>query len=320
MKNPPLVSIVLIFWNAEKFFGEAIASVVQQTYPHWELLLVDDGSTDHSTAMAQSAAARYPGKVRYLEHAGHGNRGKSTSRNLGIQKARGEYVTFLDADDVFLPDKLERQVAILASHPEAAMVYGRTLYWYSWTGNPADHGCDRMGKLGVEPATLFQPPALLTRFLRDGGMVPCICSVLARRQVVVGIEGFTETIQHLYEDQVFLAKMCLAAPVYVEPDCGERYRQHPDSSSAIAMRAGAYDPRRPNPARQAFLQWLGQYLVARGEADMALHQALHRALRPYQYPRLYRLLTPMLALGLHLRGYGSLVKRRLRAGQQAGDY
>src|SRR5215467_1200932 len=121
MSNKPLVSVIMIFLDAEKFIQEAIESVFAQTYANWELLLVDDGSTDASSEMALRYAEQYPTKVRYLEHEGHQNRGMSASRNRGINNARGEYIAFLDADDVWLPLKLEQQTAILESQPEAAM-------------------------------------------------------------------------------------------------------------------------------------------------------------------------------------------------------
>src|ERR687898_692015 len=134
----PLVSVIIIFLDAQRFIREAIESVFGQTYSNWELLLVDDGSTDAGTDIALHYAGRYPQKVRYLEHPGHQNRGMSASRNLGIRHARGEYVAFLDADDVWLARNLEQQVTTLGAHPEAGMVYGNTQYWYNWTGDPRD--------------------------------------------------------------------------------------------------------------------------------------------------------------------------------------
>ncbi|MCS6926696.1 MAG: glycosyltransferase family 2 protein, partial [Candidatus Binatia bacterium] len=209
MGSAPYVSVITPFFNAEAFLAEAIDSVLAQTYRDWELVLVDDGSTDRSTAIARAYADRYPEKIRYCEHAGHRNRGKSTSRNLGLAQASGRYVTFLDADDVFLPHKLERQVALLDATPHAAMVYGRTQYWYSWTGKPEDRKRDRVGKLGLKAGRLFPPPLLVIRFLQDGGMVPCLCALLVRHEAIRAVGGFEEAIQHLYEDQVFLAKVCL---------------------------------------------------------------------------------------------------------------
>src|SRR4029079_1996060 len=98
-------------------------------------LLFDDASTDSSTAIARACATGNSHRVRYLEHGGHANRGMSASRNLGIEHAKGAYIGFLDADDVWLPQKLEEQVAILRSQPEASLVFGPVQWWYSWTGN-----------------------------------------------------------------------------------------------------------------------------------------------------------------------------------------
>ena len=100
MTNQPLVSVVLIFWNAERFIAEAIESVFAQTYRTWELLLVDDGSSDSSTTIARSYSERDPQHMHYLEHPGHVNHNMSASRNLGIGNAQKAYVAFLDTDDV----------------------------------------------------------------------------------------------------------------------------------------------------------------------------------------------------------------------------
>ena len=83
---------MIIFWEAERFLEEAIESVVAQTYASWELLLVDDGSRDGSTAIARRYVRRFPDRMRYLEHPGHANLGMSASRNLGIRHSRGSYV------------------------------------------------------------------------------------------------------------------------------------------------------------------------------------------------------------------------------------
>src|SRR5689334_20378787 len=131
----PVVSVIMIFLNGERFLLEAVRSVLQQTYQSWEILLVDDGSTDASTEIARRFALDSPERIRYLEHAQHANRGMSASRNLGMRYARGAYLAFLDADDIWLPAKLEKQVAILEAHPEAAMAYGPLYFWSEWPGN-----------------------------------------------------------------------------------------------------------------------------------------------------------------------------------------
>ncbi|PZO14593.1 MAG: glycosyl transferase family 2 [Leptolyngbya foveolarum] len=293
METLPLVSIITPFFNAEAYFEEAIASVMAQTYSRWELLLVDDGSSDRSSAIAQQKAAQYPSKIYYLEHAGHQNLGKSSARNLGIQQAQGDYIALLDADDVYEPLKLEKQVALLQAHPQAGMVYGPTLYWYGWTGKASDSRRDRLAYLGVPANTLIQPPHLMTLYLKTSGVVPCTCGLMARRQIVEAVGGFDEAIQHLYEDQVFIAKLCLQAPVFVEAGCWDKYRQHPDSSSVVAARQGEYHPLRLNPARLAFLSWLGDYLKAQQQQDKALLQAYQQAVWHYQHPQFAWLLLPL---------------------------
>jgi glycosyltransferase involved in cell wall biosynthesis len=183
MNHKPLVSTVIIFFNSEKFLAEAIESVIAQTYDNWELLLVDDGSVDNSSAIAINYAKNYPEKIRYLEHENHQNRGKNASRNLGIKNGKGDYIALLDSDDVWLPHKLEQQVAILEQYPEAGMVYSKNDYWYSWTGKPEDIQCDQKFPFGIEPNRLVQPPQLLLFMLEGGNRIPNPSNPLLRREV-----------------------------------------------------------------------------------------------------------------------------------------
>ena len=135
--------------------------MIAQTYPHWELLLVDDGSTDGSSALARGWAEREPHRVRYLEHPGHRNHGMSASRNLGLQHAQGEYLALLDADDVWLPGKLARQVAILEAHPGVGLLFGAPLYWFGWTGQAEDRARDYVIDLKLPADRVYDPPVLL---------------------------------------------------------------------------------------------------------------------------------------------------------------
>jgi glycosyltransferase involved in cell wall biosynthesis len=282
----PLVSVVTIFLDAERFLADAVESLLAQTHEEWELLLVDDGSVDASADIARAYANRHPGRVRVLAHEDGRNRGKSVARNLGIAAARGRYVAFLDADDVFLPAKLARQVRLLEAHPEASMVYGPSLYWYGWTGDPADRARDRLAALGVSAGAVYDPPALLTVYLRDGGVVPCTCGLLARTSVVRDVGAFDETIADLFEDQVLLAKVCLRHRVYVDGVCGDLYRQHEGSTSQAAVRSGRYHPEAPNPAQAAYLVWLAGHIAGAGIRDAALQRALGAARFPYRHPKL----------------------------------
>src|SRR5262249_43659184 len=122
MRSEDLVTVIVIFLDEARFIREAIDSVFAQTHQQWELLLVDDGSRDQSSGIARSIADQHPEKIWYLEHAGHQNLGMSASRNLGIRHAKGKYIAFLDADDVWWPVKLEQQLAILRAYPSAEMV------------------------------------------------------------------------------------------------------------------------------------------------------------------------------------------------------
>jgi len=185
VSTSPLVSVVAIFLNAERFLDEAVRSVIAQTYPQWELLLVDDGSTDGSSAIARAWAEREPRRVRYLEHPGHQNRGMSESRNLGLQHARGEYLAMLDADDVWLPEKLARQVAILEANPAAALLFGAPLYWFGWTGQAEDRARDYVIDLKLPLDRVHEPPALLLSFLQGTAPPPCPSDVLLRRSAAL---------------------------------------------------------------------------------------------------------------------------------------
>jgi glycosyltransferase involved in cell wall biosynthesis len=109
--NAPLISCIVPVFNGETYLGEALESIWQQTYRPLEILVVDDGSTDGTAAVA----AGYGDRIRYVKQI---NTGAPTARNLGLSMARGEFVAFLDADDLWHPDKLQRQTARFAARPE----------------------------------------------------------------------------------------------------------------------------------------------------------------------------------------------------------
>lgn len=274
----PVVPVVVPFLDTlPAFLREAVESVFAQTFGAWELHLVDDGSGGASAAAARSLAGRDPDRVQVLDHEGHANRGPSTSRNLGIAEARGAYVAFLDADDVWAAKKLAEQVAILEVRPEAAMVYGRSLYWHSWS--PAAEREDWCPSLGVRPDEVIRPPALMPLYLRGLASVPCPCSVMVRRQPIVDLGGFVESARNVYEDQYFYAKVCLELPVYVASRCWDRYRQHSGSQM------GTLTPATDRASRRLFLDWLETYLEARGFEDEGVWRALHIERWKLAHPR-----------------------------------
>ena len=303
----PVVSIITPFLNAEPFLEESIESVLAQTYDTWELHLIDDGSSDGGTAVARRYAAAYPEKIRYHHHEGHRNLGGSRSRNLGISHAKGKYIAFLDADDVYLPHKLEDQILLLESQPDAVMLYAATEYWYGWTGREEDARCDWVWRnFGVPPGTLVAPPRLLTSFLNGGGTVPCMGSLLVRRDAIERVGGFEDSFLNQYDDQVLYAKLCLESPVFVADGCWDKYRQHPNSSCYIAKQTGEADC-----ARVAYLQWLESYIREKNISDISLWKALRKALRPYRRPVLNRIVNRTKDLEGKLINLGASASHRL---------
>jgi glycosyltransferase involved in cell wall biosynthesis len=129
--SQPLVSIVMPVYNAEPFLREALDSVFAQDYEPFEVVLVDDGSTDESGAIAQS----YP--LHYIRQE---NAGPSAARNAAIAAAQGEIIAVADSDDVWLPHKLSLQVGYLIEHPEVTATFGRQ----KWTTPPPDAARDRV--------------------------------------------------------------------------------------------------------------------------------------------------------------------------------
>lgn len=282
MSKKSLVSVIMPFHNTRpSFMREAIDSVIQQSYPSWELMLIDDGSEAPSSQIALNYESRYPGKIRYLEHPDHENRGASASRQLGIQASQGDFVAFLDSDDIWLPHKLEEQIALLERQVEADALYGNTLYWYSWTGLADDIDRDWMPSLGIPTNTLFQPPTLLPMFLSGKAAVPGTCSLVVRREVLDRIGGFEEAFKVVYTDQVFYAKLTLNASIFVVDRCWDRYRQHENSSCAVVEGDGQMQA-----ARRAYLAWLEEYLREKKFQDREVWRALRMEQWRLQHPKL----------------------------------
>jgi len=140
----------------------------------------------------------------------------------------------------------------------------------------------------------------IERFLEQPGNVPCLCAFMARREALLRLGGFDESLQDFYEDQTLIAKLALRCRIRVDAVPGERYRQHDDSSTRRAIREGTYHPWRPNAARRTYLDWLERYSAQlETPPSRPLCASLARATRPYRHPRAYRVLAPALH-GWHL--------------------
>jgi glycosyltransferase involved in cell wall biosynthesis len=124
MKNRSLVSVIIPVYNEERYLAQAIESALAQTYRPVEIIIVDDGSTDDSAQVAK----RFTSSVQYF-HQPHS--GLGAVRNYGADLAKGNYLAFLDADDIWMENKLTLQMAVLQSNPEADFVFGHVQQFIS---------------------------------------------------------------------------------------------------------------------------------------------------------------------------------------------
>jgi glycosyltransferase involved in cell wall biosynthesis len=192
----PLVSVVLPVRNGERFLGEALDSVLTQEYEPLELIVVDDGSTDRSGDIARACGAHV---IRQESE------GLSGARNAGIAAAHGELIAFIDADDVWLPGKVERQVEYLLEHRDIGFVYS------SWT-------------ILLEPGASV-PPQFAGDWRRPrAGYLPS--ALIVRREVLDQVGLFDPTYA-IGEDVDWLARANEAGVRHeVLPDVLVRYRIH----------------------------------------------------------------------------------------------
>jgi glycosyltransferase involved in cell wall biosynthesis len=289
MSQNPLVSVIITFLNAEKFFVEAIESVLNQTYTNWELLLIDDGSSDGSTQIALDYCVKIPERVQYLEHDKHLNKGISASRNLGIQHSKGKYIATLDADDIWLSSKLQEQVTIMESNSEIGMVFGDTKCWFGWTGIEKDAELDyfehdKIKRNSLRLNSVINPPSLLILRLNGDIVGPSMSNTLYRKKVIEEVGGFEENFTRMHEDQAFLSKIYLQTTVYVSETCWDIYRQHPNSCVFVSISEGLW-----KPTELFYLDWLEKYLSRSGINNPDILKALHNRMWKYKHPKLFKL-------------------------------
>jgi glycosyltransferase involved in cell wall biosynthesis len=191
-----LVSVVVPAFNAADFLSRAVDSVRAQTHSHWELVVVDDGSTDDTRGVAERLAARDL-RIRVVHQR---NLGPAAARNRGLVECHGELLQLLDADDELCPDKLARQVAFLQDRPGIDIVTGDALY-FDGTGA-------RRAELEPPPPAANWGADLLLR------NVTSIDSPLTRRRVIAKVGAFKERTARgervLCEDWDFWLRAALA--------------------------------------------------------------------------------------------------------------
>jgi glycosyltransferase involved in cell wall biosynthesis len=208
----PLVSVILPVFQGEDTIADAVASVLNQTYPRFELLVVDDGSTDGTPERLQAITDP---RVRAFSRP---NGGVAAARNFAFEQARGDYIAFIDADDRWRPDKLAAEVAVLRRRgtpgfPPVCLVY---------SGYDA---VDETGRLIHRPPVRHQSGDLSNAVLEDEGLfLPS--TTLLHRQIYEAVGGFSLRCHH--EDRAFFIAACRQFPAYPTGKRLTLYRQSPD--------------------------------------------------------------------------------------------
>jgi glycosyltransferase involved in cell wall biosynthesis len=186
----PLVTVIIPAYNAAFFIGRAVKSILDQSWENIEVILVDDGSSDHTADVIRS----FPDQR--LVYSYQRNAGQGPARNKGLAQARGQYITFLDADDRYLPGKIEKQVGFLEAHSDYALCYCNALHFY--TGSR-----DRLFRKQVSGRSGNILPELLeSSFINPN-------TVMVRRKVFDKVRGFNET-RYYPEDWDLWLRIALA--------------------------------------------------------------------------------------------------------------
>ena len=286
-QTTPLVTVITPFLNGSEWLRQAVESVLAQTYTYWQMILIDDGSGAEATTVAKEFCNKYPGKIIYTEHPGHINLGCSSSRNQGMKYATGDLVALLDSDDVWLPQKLEKQVKIHLLYPQAGFICEASNYWYSWE-NPASH--DVVIQIGVEQNKMYEPPDLIYSLYPLGkGAAPCPSGMMIKKSLYDEIGGFEESFKgenQAYEDQPFLFKVYLRTPVYISGEANNLYRQRSGSLMQFIN-----DKKKYYKVRSFFLQWMQNYIEKNRVYDPAINRMLRKAQHECNNPGLHILLA-----------------------------
>jgi glycosyltransferase involved in cell wall biosynthesis len=186
MASPARVSVIIPAYNAGACIAEAIESVLDQSYPHYEIIIVDDGSTDTTKDVLEAFAD----KVTFIKQK---HRGAAASRNAGIERAGGNYLTFLDADDLLLPTKLSVQASFLDNNPEIDVVYSDGYIFYdSEDGLEVEQPFSETWFLDK---TLSTPPRNIEVLLIRNAFP--INAAMVRKDRVAAVGGFDETLAAL---------------------------------------------------------------------------------------------------------------------------
>jgi len=217
-----MISVVVPAFNASGTLGTALETLMAQTYPDWEAVVVDDGSRDSTAAVIAAFQVR-DRRVRSQAHPGGENRGTAASRNLGVREAHGGAVAFLDADDELLPEALASYVEVLERHPSVGVIYGQA---------------ESFGDGPLRVVGRGQPggPWGMLRQLARFNVV--ITSATAARREALGGEPFPVGLSYQFEDWACWLELSRHWPFFFLPRVLSRYRVHGEGFTARMERAG----------------------------------------------------------------------------------
>ena len=215
-----LVSVIVPVYNAAEYLEYTIQSVIDQTYTSWELLLIDDGSKDNSVEIINRFSDNK--KIFLLQHPGGVNLGVSKTRELGIERAKGKYISFLDADDVFYPDKLRNQLEIFSAQSEVILVHSKVRILNNseleFNNEFQIDKTDKSYKLNEQKSWLTQNRI-------------CNSTVMVRSHVLKEIQfGLPQLFQ--YEDWLLWTLLAEKGEFYYQNDPQIQYRIHEQSATA----------------------------------------------------------------------------------------
>lgn len=223
----PHVSVIIPTYNAGPHVPQAVESVLVQTYHDIELIVADDGSTDDTRARLEP----YCDRLTYI-YQPHGER--SRARNLGISRSTGEYVAFLDADDYWAPEKLERQVAFLDRRPDVDVVY----CWMTMIG---PHG-ERIGDFtNGEPREIWPRREAFSRLMKGEPLLTGPGSTLiVRRKALLKAGGFDESLRCI-EDRDLVLRLVMRSDLGCVPEPLAFFRTYgaswPEKKAALGVQA-----------------------------------------------------------------------------------
>ena len=221
----PMVSVIIPAYNCASFIDDTLESVYRQRYKNWELILVDDGSTDNTKAVL----APHMNRIRYYFQ---GNQGTAAARNAGLEKARGEVVAFLDHDDLWLPEKLELQVRAMQTWRDCGLVFtdGKSFDESGIRGNSLiSKRLREWIRLHGTPDALVAKGWLAREFFFLN-QITSASSVMARKECIDNVGGFDEAIS-VADDYDLWLRVSLRYPIVLLLSCLYLWRVREDSQS-----------------------------------------------------------------------------------------